>query len=217
MMKRGFKGVLFDLDGTLLDTLADLGGSVNRVLEQRGWPQHPIDAYRWFVGEGARMLVERTIPAEFRSDEIIEAVLSEYRAMYAEHWTDTTKPYDGIPQMLDRLVARGTALGILSNKPHGATLNCAERYLAQWPFRVVLGQREQVARKPDPAGALEAARVMRIDPADILYVGDTSVDMKTAKAAGMTALGVTWGFRPAAELLEAGATALAHHPSEILV
>lgn len=215
MIKRAFKGVLFDLDGTLLDTLEDLGGSVNRVLEARGWPQHPIDAYRWFVGEGAKMLVERAIPEAHRSDEVIEEILADYRAMYSKHWADTTKPYDGIPELLDALVERGMVLGILSNKPHGATLLCAERYLSNWPFRVVLGQREHIARKPDPEGAFEAARVMMLQPADILYVGDTSVDMQTALAAGMVPCGVTWGFRPEQELKNAGAAAIVHHPSEL--
>lgn len=210
------RGVLFDLDGTLLDTLEDIGGSVNRVLARRHLPVHPIAAYRDFVGDGARVLIQRALPEGRRDEATVRDGLTEYREVYARHWNESTRPYDGIPDLLDALSERALKLGILSNKPHDMTRRCVAHYLARWSFAAVLGQREEVARKPDPSGALEAARLMGLHPADILYVGDTATDMETAAAAGMFSVGVTWGFRPEAELRAHGARAVAHHPSEIL-
>jgi phosphoglycolate phosphatase len=210
------RGVLFDLDGTLLDTLEDIGGSVNRVLARRGLPVHPIDAYRDFVGEGARVLILRALPESHRDDGTVHDSLAEYRETYARHWNETTKPYAGIPDLLDALAARGLTLGILSNKPHDMTRRCAEHYLSRWSFAAVLGQRDDVARKPDPGGALEAARLMGLKPAEILYVGDTGIDMETARVAGMFPLGVTWGFRPESELRAHGAQIIARQPAEVL-
>lgn len=208
--------VLFDLDGTLLDTLRDLGESVNLVLRQRGFPEHPIDAYRFLVGDGATMLVTRALPASRRDEATVAACLKDYRVAYAKHWNVHTRPYDGVPELLDALAARGLALAILSNKPHAMTRRCVEGYLARWRFAAVLGQRDDVARKPDPAGALEAARLADVDPAHVLYVGDTATDMETANAAGMFAVGVTWGFRPEDELRTHGAHLIVHHPRDIL-
>jgi phosphoglycolate phosphatase len=211
-----FDGVLFDLDGTLLATLQDLGDSVNRVLAARGWPTHSLEAYRYFVGEGASTLIERAMPEEHRDAASVRGTLAAYRADYEHNWNNTTKPYDGIPDMLAEMRRRGLVLGVLSNKPHAMTVRCIESYFPDVPFPALLGQRDEVAKKPDPAGAYEAARLMGVASARVLYVGDTGTDMQTARAAGMFALGVTWGFRPAAELLENGAQALAHHPREVI-
>lgn len=211
-----FRGVMFDLDGTLLDTLQDLCDSVNRVMASLGHPTHPIDSIRWFVGEGARTLVERSLPAGHRTDAEIEAALDLYRTDYKKNWNVATKPYDGIPELLAELQARGIALGVLSNKPHAMTVKCIEGYLAHVPFKAILGQRDDIAKKPDPAGAHEAARLMGMAASDVLYVGDTGIDMETARAAGMFALGVTWGFRPESELRDNGASAIIHHPRDVL-
>lgn len=211
-----FRACLFDLDGTLLDTLRDLGESMNLVLQQRGYPVHPIDAYRYFVGEGASLLVARAFPEDRRDEATVKAGLAAYRQVYEQHWNVHTRPYDGIAEMLDALAARGTTLGILSNKPHGMTRQCVEGYLARWTFACVLGQRDTVARKPDPAGALEAAHLMGVAPAEVLYLGDTATDMDTARAAGMFAVGATWGFRPESELRAHGAQAIVHQPREVL-
>ncbi len=213
---RRYRGCLFDLDGTLLDTLRDLGESMNAVLAARGLPVHPVDAYRYFVGEGAPLLVSRAFPETPRDPETLRAGLAEYRAVYESRWNVHTRPYEGIPELLGALAARGLTLGILSNKPHRMTVKCVEGYLAAWPFACVLGQRDDVARKPDPAGAFEAARLMRASPADILYLGDTATDMETARSAGMFAVGATWGFRPESELRDAGAHAIVRHPREVL-
>ncbi|HMP75106.1 MAG TPA: HAD family hydrolase [Kiritimatiellia bacterium] len=210
------RACLFDLDGTLLDTLRDLGESMNAVLAARDYPTHPIDAYRYFVGEGASLLVERSFPEDRRAPDDIRAGLAEYRAVYERCWNVHTRPYDGIPEMLDVLAARKLTLGILSNKPHRMTIRCVEGYLAAWPFACVLGQRDDVGRKPNPAGAFEAAHLMHVPPAEVLYLGDTATDMETARAAGMFAVGATWGFRPEAELCAAGAQAIVHNPREVV-
>lgn len=211
-----FDGLLFDLDGTLLDTLQDLGDAMNRVLAARGWPTHPLDAFRYFVGEGARTLVSRAIPEDRRDAATIQAVLAEYRADYTANWNVATHPYAGIPELLAELQRRGAILGVLSNKPHAMTVKCVQGYFPGVPFPALLGQREHVAHKPDPAGAFEAARLMGLEPARVLYVGDTGTDMLTAKAAGMFSLGATWGFRPESELREAGAGAIIHRPAQAL-
>lgn len=215
-MKSAYRAVLFDLDGTLLDTLDDLGDSINRALVRLGFPTHGRESFRYFVGEGARMLVERALPEDRRDPATAEAALRAYREEYRTGWNIKTRIYDGIPAMLDTLTARGIALGILSNKPHEMTLQCVQGYLDRWSFGVILGQRDHVARKPDPAGALEAAAALRVAPADVLYLGDTATDMQTARAAGMFAVGAAWGFRPESELREHGAHAIVHHPDDVL-
>lgn len=210
-----YRAVLFDLDGTLLDTLDDLGDSINRALIRLGCPTHGREAFRYFVGEGVRMLVERALPADRRDPATVETMLQLYREEYRKGWNLKTCIYDGIPEMLDDLIVRKLALGVLSNKPHDMTAQCVEGYLARWPFAVVFGQREHVARKPDPQGALEAADVMGVKPSEVLYLGDTATDMDTARAAGMFAVGATWGFRPVEELLAHGAHAIVNHPREL--
>ncbi|MCO6399987.1 MAG: HAD family hydrolase [Verrucomicrobia bacterium] len=214
-MTTRFDAALFDLDGTLLDTLRDLGESMNRALATFGHPPHAIEDYRYLVGDGILVLATRALPEGHRSPEAIEALLLEYRRDYQERWNVHTQPYEGIPEMLRALQAAGLKLGVLSNKPHEMTRQCVNGYLSDTRFACVFGQRDEVPRKPDPAGALEAAGAMGVKPARVLYLGDTSTDMKTARAAGMFAVGVTWGFRPESELRETGAHAIVHHPSEI--
>lgn len=214
--KRKIRGVIFDLDGTLLDTLQDLADSVNRVVGKRGFRTHELESFRWLVGEGARVLIERSLPEGQRDEASIDATLADYRIDYAQNWNVSTKAYDGIPEMLTELRRRGLALGVLSNKPHPMTVKCIEGYFPTVSFGAVLGQREDVPRKPDPAGAHEAAKAMGVEAVDVLYVGDTGIDMLTARAAGMQAVGVTWGFRPESELRENGAQTIIHHPRELI-
>jgi phosphoglycolate phosphatase len=211
-----YKAVIFDLDGTLLDTLEDLGNAVNRVLTANGFPTHKIDAYRYFIGDGEAMLITRALPEEKRSDKIISTCLEEYRYDYDRNWNVNTKPYDGVAGMLDALVVHGFKLAILSNKPHEFTKLCVTGLLSKWTFDAVFGQREPIPRKPDPTGALKIAGELKIPPSDFLYLGDTAVDMKTAIAANMFPVGVLWGFRPAEELQKSGAQVLLKKPSDIL-
>lgn len=211
-----YQAVLFDLDGTLLDTLADLGNAMNRVLAARGLPIHPLEAYRYFVGEGARLLATRTLPENLRDEATIAACLVDFRADYDRHWQVETKPYPGVTDLLDALTARGLKLAVLSNKPHDFSQRCVRELLPRWIFNPVLGLRETVPRKPDPAGAFEIAACLNIPPANFLYLGDTATDMQTARAAGMLPVGALWGFRAAGELTENGAEVLVEAPLELL-
>ncbi len=211
-----YSAVVFDLDGTLLDTLADIAEAANRVLVKHGWPAHERDAYRQFVGEGVRVLFERSLPPDACTGERVAACADDFRAVYAECWNVHTRAYDGVAELLAALASRRVRLAVLSNKPDNFTKACVREYFSNLPFEMVLGQRDGVPRKPDPAGAAEIAAAMGLAPSRFLYVGDTAVDMQTAIAAGMFPVGVLWGFRPLAELQAGGARALLEHPSELL-
>jgi phosphoglycolate phosphatase len=211
-----YQAVIFDLDGTLLDTLEDIGDAVNRVLSARGFPIHPIDAYRFFVGDGVAKLIAKALPEAKRDGETVRSCLEAYREDYDRHWNLKTRLYDGISEMLDALTTRGLKLAILSNKPHDSTQECVREFLSRWSFDVVIGQRDGVPLKPDPAGALAIVHTLGVPPAACLYMGDTPVDIKTAIAAGMNPVGVLWGFRPAQELRENGATILIEQPIDVL-
>ena len=209
--------VLFDLDGTLLDSLEDLADSMNATLERHGYETHPIAAYRHFVGDGMATLVRRVLPAEVRDDaEENSRCLTSMRAEYGKRWAQKTKPYAGIPELLEALTAAAVPKAILSNKPEKFTTLIVQELLADWSFEAVRGQREGVPAKPDPSGALEIAAELGVAPRAWLYVGDTDTDMSTARRAGMFAAGVTWGFRDRSELLENGAQRLAEHPLELM-
>jgi phosphoglycolate phosphatase len=216
MALKPYQAVIFDLDGTLLDTLEDIGDAVNRVLSARGFPVHPIDAYRFFVGNGVAILITRALPEDKRDAETVRSCLDAYRADYSRHWKVKTRLFDGVCAMLDALTTRGLKLAILSNKPYDSTQECVREFLSTWSFDAVIGQREGVPLKPDPAGALAIAHTLGIPPAACLYLGDTAVDIKTAIAAGMTPVGALWGFRPAEELRASGADILVEQPIEIL-
>ena len=210
------KAVLFDLDGTLLDTLSDIGAAVNRVLAGKGFPAHELDVYRYFVGDGSAMLINRALPKDKRTDDVIRTCLAAYLEDYGRNWNVMTKPYEGIPEMLDALNDRGLKMAILSNKNHELAKRCTKELLSNWNFEVVIGQRNGVPPKPDPAGALEVAKRLNLPPVDFLYMGDSGVDMKTAVASGMFPVGVLWGFRSMGELRDNGSLALINRPSEIL-
>ena len=211
-----YAAAVFDLDGTLLDTLADIAHAANRVLVQRGLPAHPLDAYRRFVGEGVRVLFERSLGDVPDKEQMMAVCSEDFRQAYADCWNVQTRPYDGIDDLLTALVHRGVRMSVLSNKPDRFTKACIREYFPEIRFEAVLGQRDDVPRKPDPAGAREIAALMDLPPERILYVGDTAVDMQTANAAGMFPVGVLWGFRPLAELLDGGAQAVIEHPAELL-
>ena len=211
------QAVLFDLDGTLLDTLADIAAAANAALTLEAMPTLPDAAYRQFIGDGVDMLFRRALPADQEHDSArIDRCVAGFHATYATSWNVASQPYRGIPELLDALVALGLPLAILSNKPDEFTRLCADFYLAAWPWRVVVGQRAGIPRKPDPTAALTIADHIGIAPADIVYVGDSSVDMRTARAAGMKAVGVSWGFRTVEELRATGASAIIDHPTELL-
>lgn len=210
-----FHAVIFDLDGTLLDTLEDLGDSMNRMLQRHGWPVHPVSSYRYFVGNGARKLVERAIPDGERSEEAVEQCLREFVEHYRHNWDVHTRPYTGIPALLDALYTRGIRMAVLSNKIHAFTMKCVERFLPAEKFEVVAGEKPGIPRKPDPAGAMRIVENMGLSPARILYVGDTAIDMKTGTRAGMVTAGVLWGFRDRKELEDNGADHIIERPEQL--
>jgi phosphoglycolate phosphatase len=211
-----FKAVLFDLDGTLLDTLDDIAAAANAVLASQGAPAHPPADYRRFIGDGVATLFSRALPKEMMSEEVIARCVAGFGPAYADSWNERTAPYDGIAELLAALRERGLRLAVLSNKPHLFTLRCVEHYFPDTPFLAVVGDRPPIPRKPDPASALEIAASLKVDPGQVVYVGDSSVDMLTASRAGMLPIGVAWGFRSAAELREHGACAVIEHPRELL-
>jgi len=210
------KAILFDLDGTLLDTLADLADSMNSVLRALGHPPHPTDDYRYFIGDGLTNLVRRALPERNRNADEVAAAEQRMRRQYAVHWADSTRPYPGIPELLAELKQRRLPLAVFSNKPHDATQRCVRRFFEDGLFDPVLGAREGVPRKPDPTVPLEIAEQLRVPRAEFLYLGDTGTDMTTACAAGMFPVGVLWGFRTEQELRENGAQTVIGQPDGLL-
>ncbi len=208
--------VIFDLDGTLLDTLADIGESMNEVLCRHGLAAHDIDEYRAFVGDGIENLVARSLAAGGRDASGAGALIEEFRLVYGARATLRTAPYEGIPELLEALGRRALPLTVLSNKPDKLTRKIIERCLGTVPFVDVRGARPDVARKPDPTAALEQAGLLGVAPADTVLVGDSGNDMVTAREAGMFGVGVLWGFRGAPELRAGGAGRLIERPAELL-
>src|SRR5690606_4216591 len=210
------KAVIFDLDGTLIDTLQDLAVSCNHVLAQYGYPVHPVNSYKLFVGNGVRKLVERALPADHRTEATIEAVKQTFISYYQLHAQDNTRPYAGIEELLQQLKVQNFLLGVASNKYHEATVALVAHYFRPATFDLVLGHREGRPAKPDPDIVLETLSTFAVDKQECIYVGDSSVDMQTATRAGVTAVGVTWGFRTEAELRENGADYIIHSPLQLL-
>ena len=211
-----YTAIIFDLDGTLLDTLEDLADATNAVLSRFGFPIHPVSAYRQFVGNGARELIRRALPPENRHGPMIEKCHQAFMDVYACNWDTKTRPYPGIPQLLEQLAEHRVKTAILSNKPHAITVKAVDALLAPWRFDIVLGQREGFPRKPDPAGALEIALKLDTPPAEFLFLGDSGVDMQTAVRAGMFGVGALWGFRSEKELRNSGAKKIIGHPGGII-
>jgi phosphoglycolate phosphatase len=209
------KAVIFDMDGTLLNTLEDIKNAVNRVLSTRGYPTHPVDRYRSFVGDGWEMLVRRALPESAITRDRLKACVEESMVAYAKTWDATTAPYAGIPELLTRLTRKGIRLAILSNKPHAFARQYVDKLLAAWTFEKVIGVSNRFRKKPDPAGALNIVAELNIETKNCLLVGDSGVDMQTAAAAGIFSVGAAWGFRPEAELMENGCRFLARHPMDI--
>jgi phosphoglycolate phosphatase len=212
-----YAAVLFDLDGTLLDTLDDLADACNAALTIHHFPTHAAKAYRYFVGEGVPHLISKVLPPDHQDQATMAAVAATYRAEYEKRWNIKSKPYPGIPDMLDELARRRIRLAILSNKPDDFTHQCISAMLPRWTFEMVLGATPNTPPKPHPAAALKIAKTMRLAPADFVYLGDTNTDMRTAVAAAMYPVGALWGFRDRPELESAGAKALIEQPQNLLM
>lgn len=194
------KLIIFDLDGTLLDTIADLAAATNQALAQEGYPTHPVDAYRFFVGNGINKLFERALPEEARNEANVLKIRSLFVPYYDVHNADLSRPYPGIPELLLQLQQAGFQLAVASNKYQSATRKLVAQYFPDIRFAAVFGQREGVPTKPDPTVVHDILTETGVTPDEVMYVGDSDVDMQTARNAGVTAVGVTWGFRPQAEL-----------------
>mgnify|MGYP001172587409 FL=1 len=209
----------FDLDGTLIDSLEDLAVAGNSALQRFGYPVHPVEAYRKFVGSGLRMLVCRALPpheAERLGSAELNRIIQAAADHYAENWFVHTRPYGGIVELLRQLQEKKIPLAVVTNKPHEWTHRMLEYFFSDISFCYIQGACSDVPHKPDPFSALQAAETMRMAPYDVAFIGDSDVDMLTAHNAGMGAIGATWGFRGADELESAGANVLLYHPSDLL-
>ena len=206
--------ILFDLDGTLIDSLADIAAAANAALRRLNQPAHPEAAYRLMVGDGADVLLRRALPAD--QQHLADEALALFRQHYGRHLADQTTLYDGIADLLHALAARGVPMAIVTNKPQRAAEQIVAHLLHQWQWVSMDGHREGMAKKPDPTAALAVARVAGVAPEQCLFVGDSKTDMATAEAAGMCGVGVTWGFRHRDELLAHGARHLIDQPHQLL-
>jgi len=211
-----YKAVVFDLDGTLLNTLQDLADSVNAGLRKLGFPEHELRAYNQFVGEGRDVLAERALPEDKRDYVTIDRLVELINSEYLKRWADNTKPYDGIPGLLDELSSREIKMAILSNKAQNFTELTVNELLPDWHFEEVAGVRQGVPKKPDPYSALQIAKNLGLEVSEILFLGDSDIDMKTATAAGMYPVGAAWGFRSREELIDNGAKIVIDHPNDLL-
>ena len=209
-----FKTVIFDLDGTLLDTLEDLGNSANILCEKKGWPTYTIEEYKYFVGNGMPKLVERFSPEDKRDEETFRETLKEYMEIYKVHKEDTTKAYPGMFELLRELKANGIKIGVFSNKDHLPTQAVVEHYLPGCADKI-RGRIDGIPTKPDPTGLFAIMKELEADADTTLFVGDSSVDMETAKNGHLTSCGVLWGFRTKEELLDSGAVNLASDTEEL--
>ena len=209
------KLAIFDLDGTLLNTIEDLGHAANHALQAHGYPTHSIASYPFFVGNGVRRLIERVLPEDARTEATIDRLLSTFKEYYNDHNTDYTKPYEGIPELLSLLSSRGVAIAVASNKYQAATEKLISHFFPTLSFIAVEGQKEGVPVKPDPSIVFEILAKAKTPKADTIYIGDSGVDMETARRACVDSVGVTWGFRPEKELVENHADTIVNSPGDI--
>ena len=213
---RKIKLVIFDLDGTLIDSLTDLALATNHALRLNGFPEHSVDKYKQFVGNGLGKLIERALPEKRRNPSVQEQVKADFLKYYSAHLNDHTRPYPGITELLDELEKHRIALAVATNKPQPAARTIVAEIFKGFPFAIVLGQTLGRPVKPDPAIVYEIMKTTGARSAEALYVGDSGVDMQTAYHAAITAIGCLWGFRDAVELKGSGASHLVSEPSEIL-
>ena len=208
------KTVIFDLDGTLLDSIEDIASSMNKVLESLQLPTHKIEDYKHFVGGGVDILVENALSNQ--SKEIKDEVIKRFKIEYDGKLHSKTLPYDGIYELLDELKKLDINLAVLSNKPHEFTVSYVNHFFKDYDFKEVHGQKKDVPKKPDPKAALDIVKCLDSSCENTYFIGDTKIDMQTAKSANMTAIGVLWGFRDEKELRDFGADFIVSNPLEIL-
>ena len=209
------KLVIFDLDGTLINSIEDLGQSANYALSKNGFPTHSLASYPFFVGNGVRNLIRKALPEENRNDTTIDSLLKDFKEYYDDHNVDSTKPYDGIMELLKQLQEQGVKLAVASNKYQKATEKIVSQLFPDIKFVSVQGQQDGVNVKPDPSIVFNILGVALVPKAEVLYVGDSGVDMETARRACVDSVGVTWGFRSEKELNEYHADRIVHRASDI--
>lgn len=211
-----YKGVIFDLDGTLVNSLEDIADSMNIILNKHGFPTHNLEAYKHFIGNGLRNLVREALPEGSKSEALINRCFASMMEEYSNNCLNKTRPYDGIVELLDELTACEMKLSVFSNKVDELTKKVVMTLLPNWNFEVIIGSSADMPRKPNPFGALLISKKLGIVPEDLIYIGDTDVDMKTANSAKMYAVGALWGFRSREELTSNGAKYLLSHPLDLI-
>ena len=209
------KAIIFDLDGTLLNSLVDIADAVNFVLKKNGFKEYTFEDYKQFIGNGIEVLARKALPTDI-TEEQFQKLFSEIQSSYKIRQNTRTAPYDGILELLKELNSLAVKISILSNKPHEFVGPTVERYFKDIRFELAFGSRKGVARKPNPEAVYEILETLKIEKTDCLFVGDTSTDINTGKNAGMETLGVTWGFRDFEELKNSGATFIIDKPRELL-
>jgi len=208
------KAIIFDLDGTLLDTLTDIMESVNNILNRYNYPTHDMHAYKYFIGNGIEVLTRKAFPKNISESEFRD-YFQEVKQEYEARQTLRTKPYDGIEEMLTKLIEKGISISILSNKPHEFTIPTVEHFFPKIEFSVVFGSRNGIDRKPSPIAVLEILDTLKLTKKDCFFVGDTAIDMQTSVNSGIEGIGVSWGFRTIEELTNNGAKYIIDKPDDI--
>ena len=208
--------IIFDLDGSLLDSIGDIAASGNAALSQLGYPGLSVDRYKAFVGDGVANLARRVLPEGMRDDESVRLFLAKFKEHYSRTWNATTRPYRGVPELLTALNQRGVPLAVVSNKRDEFTKMCVRELLPGFVFAEVRGESEITPVKPDPTGTLAVAQVLGVSPSRCIFVGDSEVDAETARRAGIPFVAVEWGYRSRAQLEAAGASSFVREPSELL-
>lgn len=214
-MNGAIRGVIFDLDGTLIDSKEDLADSTNRVLRGEGFPEWPLESYGLFLGRGIRNLVWNALPESQRNEETIERCREKIMADYGERYAVKTRLYDGIGLLLSNLKRQGVKTGVLSNKPDSITCKIMDRLFSEWPFDCVLGAGTELPMKPEPDAVFHICRQFGLLPEEVILIGDSDVDMQTAANAGIRGIGVSWGFRSREELCRTGAWKIVDRAEEI--
>ncbi len=210
------KAIFFDLDGTLINSLSDLANASNFALKTQALPTHSFDKYRYFVGNGIPNLMKRILPENLQTEENVQKTKAIFLEYYREHFADYTVVYDGIKELIKRLKENGYTLAIITNKAQEMTDLIVKKLFDDDSFDLVIGKRDSMPTKPDPTVVLYALKKLNLNADECIFVGDSNVDIFTAKNSGMTPIGVTWGFRDAKELIESGAAYLIENPLELL-